>query len=611
LDAAGEHQLTQGKLGAGLLIVFLSLAVPISSVAQTGAFKGSTELVGSRDLAGSRFGQAIALSRDTLAVGAYESVEGGAVYVFERDKNLPERWSETTRLTSETECTVGGFGFGFSVALDGDTLVVGAPNERTKFGIGAVYIYYRNYGGKNRWGLVKKVRATASSFGWSVAISGDTVLASADGIPAPGEISAPGEVYVLERNRGGANRWQKARLEPSKELNDSGMEYVAISGDTLVIGAHSTSFDGYLIFDRDRSETSGWKEIRKLGKLHDHTGAPFALDGSTFVASSYLDGLVYIHERNLRSRNHWGRRGFLESSDLFDASVLGRPVAVRGNTIAARGKFEDIDGSIRLATFVFDRHDGGKNEWHEVARLAADGEGHGASFSRGLAIGPREVVRGFPDRFLETGLPDRVVVYHRRPILADDFETADLSDWTQRKRKVSVVRPGLGGSEHALEVTLDGKAKKSFVRSKHPVDERTFSLSFLLLANSVDLGGREVEILRLSGGRKNVELRLEEEGGQYFVGLWAGHDKGAPELVGRTTVPARREVKLSIEWNRATGPGHNNGIVRLFKKNRLVAEATDMDTDQLKVSDVRLGLPGGSRGTGGGSFLIDLYDSNR
>lgn len=67
----------------------------------------------------------------------------------------------------------------------------------------------------------------------------------------------------------------------------------------------------------------------------------------------------------------------------------------------------------------------------------------------------------------------------------------------------------------------------------------------------------------------------------------------------------------SAPWERATGPGHDNGIVRLLKKSRVAAEATDMNTDQLKISDVRLGLPSGSKGTGGGSYLVDLYDSNR
>jgi hypothetical protein len=385
-------------------------------------------------------------------------------------------------------------------------------------------------------------------------------------------------------------------LSYTSHTADCTPELVAISGDTLAVGA----FNGILIFDRDSSDPSGWKRIKRLGGGFDD----FALEGSTL---SYIrDGRVYLHERNLRGINRWGRWGFLDTSDDFEVSVLERPLAIHGNTLVAAGRFEDTDGSVKTATFVFDRNAGGKDRWNAVARLAGDVDG--SDFISALALGPREVVPGFGDRFGHTA---RVVVEHRLPILADDFESADLSAWNQKKRKVAVVRPGLGGSEHALEVTLDGKAKKSFVRSKHPELERTFSLSFLFLANNVDLGGETVEILRLSGGRKNVELTLEQKGSKYLVSLWAGHDTGALEFIGRTKVPRRRAVKLGIEWQRATGPGHDNGIVRLFKKSRVAAEATQMDTDQLRISEVLLGLPSGSKGTGGGSYLVDLYDSNR
>ena len=571
--------------GAVLLIALLSVAMPLPTSAQTGPFEGST--------APNLVGYPIALDRNTVAVGAC---------VFERDKNHPDRWSEVACLTNG----VSGSDFGHSIALDGDRLIVGAPNETTDRGTGAVYIYYRNRGGKNKWGLVRRVRAAAQLFGWSVSISGNTALASAL------DDEDTGEVHVLERDRGGPDRWHGVQLTPSEGFYDPGCKYcwpyqeaqqVAISGDTLAVETDS----GALIFDRDPNDPSGWREIRKLDGL-----STFALDGSTLVGVNKRQ--VVLHERNQRGTNRWGRWGSFKTSDHFVAGARREgPLAIRGNTMVAAWRFDAADGSVKRATLVFDRHAGGRNRWGSVARLVGDNlTDVWSERISALAVGPREVVTSKCGeyRYLNFEICE-TWVEHRLPILADDFESADLSAWSQKKRKVAVVRPGLGGSEHALEVTLDGKAKKSFVRSKHPVEERSFSLSFLFLANYVDLGDRTVEILRLAGGRKNVKLTLEEEGGEYLLGLWAGHNKGALELIGRTRVPARRGVKLGIEWQRATGPGHNNGIVRLFKKNRVVAEATDMDTDQLKISDVRLGLPSGSKGTGGGSYFVDLYESNR
>jgi hypothetical protein len=548
-----------------------------------------------------------ALDRNTLALAS-----GGTVSVWERDKNQPDRWNQVADLTSTEDDPddpqdLRWSSFGFSVALDGNTLIVGAPHEETERGVGAVYIYYRNRGGKNQWGLMRKVRATGTIFGWSVAISGDTALASSleEGI---------GQTHVLERNRGGPDRWHGVQLAPSVDFPDAGCNYcdydpmaheVSISGDTLAINGWTVEGPGStLIFDRDPKNPSGWKEIRRIDGL-----SKAALDGDTLAGVN--NDRIVLHERNQRGTNRWGRLREFRSRDYFVSGArFDDVVAIRGNTLAGAWSFDAPDGGVKPVSIIFDRHAGGKNQWGNVARLIEDG--YEGGWSEQLALGAQEVAHclGYVDSIFG-GLEYGWEMHHRPPLLADDFEGTDLSLWHQNKRKVAVVEPGLGGSEHALEVTLDGKKKKSFVRSKHPVDERNFSLSFLFLANNVDLAGRTVEILRFSGGRKNVELTLEEEGGEYFVGLWAGHNKGALEQIGRTKVPARKAVKLGIEWERATGPGHNNGIVRLLKKNRVAAEATDMDTDRLTINDVRLGLPSGCKGAGGGSFLVDLYDSNR
>jgi FG-GAP repeat len=81
--------------------------------------------------------------------------------------------------------------FGYSVVLQGDTLVIGAPEDGVQYvngrkeSTGAVYIHQRNEGGTNNWGLVKKISATSpflgsvSRFGWSIALDGDTLVAGA------------------------------------------------------------------------------------------------------------------------------------------------------------------------------------------------------------------------------------------------------------------------------------------------------------------------------------------------------------------------------------------------------------------------------------------------
>ena len=99
--------------------------------------------------------------------------------------------------------------FGYSAAIDGDTVVVGAwaKNSNT----GAAYIFERNQGGAENWGQVKKLTASdaavSDQFGWSVAIDVDTVVVGAYGAET---------AYIFERNQGGSENWgQVQRLTAS------------------------------------------------------------------------------------------------------------------------------------------------------------------------------------------------------------------------------------------------------------------------------------------------------------------------------------------------------------------------------------------------------------
>ena len=100
--------------------------------------------------------------------------------------------------------------FGASVAMSGDTVVVGAFNaDGGGSNRGAAYIYARNQGGTDNWGLVKKLTSSDIAdddwFGGAVAIDGDTVVVGASGEDGAG--LDRGAAYVFARNQGGANNW--------------------------------------------------------------------------------------------------------------------------------------------------------------------------------------------------------------------------------------------------------------------------------------------------------------------------------------------------------------------------------------------------------------------
>jgi hypothetical protein len=112
------------------------------------------------DATANDFGRALSLRQDTLVVGA-SSFTNGAAHVFQRDEGGPGRWGEVTVLTPTSPTG----GFGDAVALDGDTLVVGAAGGDVAF------LFRRNHGGTDNWGQVTLLSAPADGFGSSASIS--------------------------------------------------------------------------------------------------------------------------------------------------------------------------------------------------------------------------------------------------------------------------------------------------------------------------------------------------------------------------------------------------------------------------------------------------------
>ena len=111
--------------------------------------------------------------------GGRRGSAAGAAYVFERDQGGAGNWGQVKKLTaSDAEA---GDDFGASVAVSGDTAVVGAAYEiRRGSAAGAAYVFERDQGGAGNWGQVKKLTASDAEaddrFGASVAVSGDTAV---------------------------------------------------------------------------------------------------------------------------------------------------------------------------------------------------------------------------------------------------------------------------------------------------------------------------------------------------------------------------------------------------------------------------------------------------
>jgi hypothetical protein len=176
------------------------------------------KVIAGRQSGGGQFGHAVAVFGDTAVVGAPQNalatgVHDGAAFLFERNKNGNNNWGDvggTKRGATAPSDPDHGASMGCSVAISGDVVIVGAENaDDGQKGEGAAFVYARNEGLANNWGMVKKLQASdrqaGAFFGRAVAISEEIAIVGA--FRADSTVPRTGAAYVFKRDQGGLENW--------------------------------------------------------------------------------------------------------------------------------------------------------------------------------------------------------------------------------------------------------------------------------------------------------------------------------------------------------------------------------------------------------------------
>ena len=337
-----------------------------------------------------QFGRIVSMSNDTIVVGApYEDGPGinrGAVYVYKRNQVEPGSWVEVAKLISP-ENEDNGF-FGRSVAISEDTIIAGGllRNDLGEFH-GYAYIFERNQGGIENWGIVKKITKPdingMDSFGLSVAINEDTIVIGDPTDNTSAEKS--GSAYIYDRNQGGQNNWgEVAKLLASDgEESDYFGHSVSVSGKTIVVGAYGEDGSGMdrgaaYIFERNEGGENHWGEKVKLTASEtedkDFFGFTIAIDNQTIVVGvfrEYEQGSAYVFDRDEGGLGNWGEVTRLVASDAENADYFASKVAIDQDIIAVGSAGEDGIGSNRGAVYIYGRDLEGNNSWGELTKMIA------------------------------------------------------------------------------------------------------------------------------------------------------------------------------------------------------------------------------------------------
>ena len=309
--------------------------ITIDPIAQQAYLKAGQVSAGG---GGDQFGYSVAVSGDTVAVGIIGedssttgvnstpnegAADAGAVYVFVRSSGT---WTQQAYLKASQVTAADNFGQ--SVAVSGDTVVVGAPAEdssttgvnstpnETTTGAGAAYVFVRSGTTWTQQAYLKASQVSANdSFGASVAVSGNTVVVGAwqEDSSTTGVNSTPdesslgaGAAYVFLRS--GTTWSQQAYLKASQVTSDDRFgASVAMSGDTVVVGAYY-----------EDSNTTGVN--------------------STPNESGSASGAAYVF---LRSGTTWSQQAYLKASQVTSVDSFGYSVAVSGDTVVVGASGED------------------------------------------------------------------------------------------------------------------------------------------------------------------------------------------------------------------------------------------------------------------------------
>ena len=368
------------------------------------AFAQQAYLKASNTGVGDYFGWSVAVSGDTMVVGAYGEdssalgVNGnqdddtasyaGAAYIFVRSGTA---WSQQAYLKALN--TGANDRFGYSVAVSGDTVVVGAPSEASNAtGVdgdgnsddaptaGAAYVFVRQGTTWSQQAYLKASNTKAGdSFGASVAVSGDTVVVGAhaessratgvDGDASNNDSPNAGAAYVFVRS--GTTWNQQAYLKASNtEAGDSFGISVAVSGNTVAIGAES-----------EGSHATG-------------------INGSQSNNDALNAGAVYVF---VRSGIAWSQQAYLKASNTGAGDAFGTSVAVVDDTLVigaageasnasgVNGNQSDNSAGGSGAAYVFLRSG---TAWSQQAYLKASNSQAGDRFGYSVAVSGDRVLVG-------------------------------------------------------------------------------------------------------------------------------------------------------------------------------------------------------------------------
>jgi len=384
--------------GLAVLAGFLCLG-PLSQ-ARAVVVNEDTKIVPSSPVADQYFGGTVDWDGSRILVGARkENASTGAAYIFTPDGM--GGYTEKKLITNES--LAAGDSFGSSVRLHGDLAFVCAYTADVRVELdtytdmGAVWIFQKDYGGIDNWGQIAMLTPPTPSndlqFGSSLAVDGDTLLVGAS---KEGGSTYPGAAYVLKQD--GLGIWNHVqKLTPSESSKYYGQS-CDLDGDTLIVGAYSRN----KAFVYDKDITGNWVETKVLtGPSGSYFGVGTSIQDDTIVVGAYREkvnglsnaGSAYVFGRDEGGEDNWGQVAELAplledgTPDPQKDAYFGHGSAIDGDRIVITAYGQDGTG----AAYAYGNVNG---SWMQIAKLLPSDVAAGDLFGRDPVLSGSTMITG-------------------------------------------------------------------------------------------------------------------------------------------------------------------------------------------------------------------------
>lgn len=327
-----------------------------------------------------KFGQSVTISGNLVAVGATDDDQlinnNGAVYLFEENGG---NWTQLAKVFPNTGSSFSEFGV--YTAIFGNLLAVGNTNVLDG---GSVFIFQRN---GNTWTQVARVtppNGSESTFGSSVALGSDYLAVGAKNENRSASVLQAGAVYMYSYS--GTSFTFQAKLEADTPIQNGFFGGSLHSdGNRVIIGCQGDNRTGAAYVYR--KDGSSWvKEARLTGNdsaADDLFGTSVFIDGDYAIAGAIWDddngnesGSAYIFQRNGTS---WSQQAKLLATDGDDADNFGTGSALLGDWAVVSAPTDEQGGPFSGSAYLFRRSG---NNWVADSKVASTDPNQNEGFGR-------------------------------------------------------------------------------------------------------------------------------------------------------------------------------------------------------------------------------------